>query len=429
MIRYRTALMAAKGAQSLGRMLGGHGSALPGLIAETICPDFLAITGRRAFSDGVIIVTGTNGKTTTTRLLVELLRSKNKRVLTNASGSNLSRGIISTFVEHMGFSGAMDADVAVLEIDEAYAPRIAEYMQPDIFLALNVLRDQLDRYGEIDTTARLIARAAKHAKHIFVNGDDGLLLQRITEIKDPRHFTTVGFAPKLQATLVTEASLYGTNIDAKKSTVLITSVNQGEESQRVALQIEQKKFAFTLPLLGIHNAFNATMAAAAASRVVGDVYNELNELYKDASPAFGRGETMKIGDHEVTVALVKNPAGFTQNLTTFVKPTIGAVCIVINDNYADGRDVSWLWDAQVSKLKTFEGPIYIAGSRKYDMALRCKYEGIPFIVLDGTDVTTSLKSLFVRTDWSGHLLIVPTYTAMLTVRKWLGKKLGAKKIW
>jgi len=152
-------------------------------------------------------------------------------------------------------------------------------------------------------------------------------------------------------------------------------------------------------------------------------------LYKEASPAFGRGETLQVGGHEVTVALVKNPAGFTQNITTFVNPTLGAICIIINDNYADGRDVSWLWDAQVTKLKTFEGPIFIAGSRRYDMALRLKYEGIKFEVLSGADVTTALKSLFARVDWSGHLLIVPTYTAMLTVRKWLGKKLGVRRIW
>lgn len=429
MIRYRTALIAAKGVQGFGRLLGGHGSALPGLVAETICPDFLAITGRHAFTDGVIVVTGTNGKTTTTRLLVGLLRSKGKRVLTNASGSNLSRGIISTFVEHMGFTGAMDADIAVLEIDEAYAPRITEYMHPDAFLALNVLRDQLDRYGEIDTTARLIAKAAKHAKQVFINGDDDLLLKRVKETKDAKHITTVGFASALQTKLVTEASLYGANIDDKKSTISINTAMQGKESQSVSISVEQKKYAFKLPLLGIHNAFNATIAAVAASRVVGDVYAELNDLYKEASPAFGRGETLQVGNHEVTVALVKNPAGFTQNLTTFVKPTLGALCIIINDNYADGRDVSWLWDAQVSKLKTFEGPIFIAGSRKYDMALRLKYEGIKFEVLSDADITTSLKSLFARADWSGHLLIVPTYTAMLTVRKWLGKKLGVKRIW
>lgn len=427
MVRRHVIIPSAKLLRHGLRMAGRHGSALPGKVIERIDPHFLrAMLGK--LPKGVVIVTGTNGKTTTTHMLVQILRAEGVRVLTNPSGSNLTRGLISTVVEQSSVTGKLPYDIAVFEMDEAYAPLLAAAVPPKVVVALNVMRDQLDRYGELDTTARLIATAAAHAEILVVNGNDELLLQKTTQHP---HRLTFGLATNLLSQLSSESNLYGQQafkeqtLDAK-----IVAIKSTNERISYTINSATETVKGHLPLLGIHNVMNA-IAAIFTTKVLLPESSSTNAAacLEQFKPAFGRGETLMIAGREVTVALVKNPSGFNQNIATFVNPAIDAVLIVINDDYADGRDVSWLWDVQIAKLATFKGVIFVGGTRRYDMALRLKYENIAYEVVD-TDNTTDLMSHVISSKaWSAHLLVIPTYTAMLAIRKWLTAKLGGKHIW
>lgn len=418
-------IILSKALRRVLRVAGGHGSALPGRIIERLDPKFLEHTLAR-LPQGVVVVTGTNGKTTTTHMLVRLLRAQGLKVLTNPSGSNLTRGIISTIVEHSTKTGVLPYDIAVLELDEAYAPLIAKQVPPKVLVALNVMRDQLDRYGELDTTAKLISSAAQYAECLVVNANDTLLMQK-TANHAKRY--TFGLSSHLVSSLSSEATLFakGKPAEEQKMNAKIVDFKSTESTSLFQINLGDEQVKATLSLLGIHNAMNAS-AAMLTTKILQPAVamKALAVELAHFSPAFGRGETVVLNSRDITVALVKNPSGFTQNLATFVKPQITTMLILINDDYADGRDVSWLWDVRIANLKDFKGKIYIGGYRRYDMALRLKYEGITYEVIDGEIPTVMQRVL----DGSkGHLLLIPTYTAMLAARKWLSARLGGKHIW
>lgn len=428
MLRKAPLILLAKAARSLVRLKGGHGSALPGLIIEKFDDNFLPEILQQ-LPQGVIVVTGTNGKTTTTRMLVQLLRGQGLKVISNHSGSNLNRGLISTLVEHCSIGGRLEGDLAVFELDEAYARRFTKKVAPKILVALNVMRDQLDRYGEIDTTASYIAEAAENAQLVIVNGNDKLLAEKIlVRNKQVKKF---GISPKLYSQLASEATLYGESEKPKKQKfeAQVADVRSTETSQRLSLDIEGDKVQADISLLGIHNALNACVAVFTASLATGKNPAMLARQLQDFKPAFGRGETIAIGQKEVTVALVKNPSGFTQNLATFVNDKIDKILIVINDEYADGRDVSWLWDCNIEPLKSFKGRVYVGGVRRFDMAICLKYQGIVCEVVDTPEIEEMMQATVHEMQPKEHLLIIPTYTAMLGVRKWIARKKGGRRIW
>jgi len=424
----------AKSLRSTVRVSGKNGgSALPGLVVERVSPHFLEQMCDR-LPLGVIVVTGTNGKTTTTRLLAHLLEGQGLRVLSNPSGSNLTRGVASTIVEHSTLTGQLQYDVAVFELDEAFSPQFTKLVRPKLLVALNVHRDQLDRYGEIDTTASLIARAAGHSAKVLVNGEDENLVEQIKHTRAESKVLRFTMSKELRASLVTEDMFANPhkNMTAQKGTSyaqLISTKKEQSGRQLLMAQVGDQLVDIELPLLGVHNAFNAVAALAAVRVTLPNINLEsAAKVLTDFKPAFGRGESLSVNGHKVTVALIKNPSGFMQNLRTFVDVSVNKLLIVINDRYADGRDVSWLWDSDVSILKNFKGDIYLAGSRRYDIALRLKYEGIAYKVIDTDDAAVALRDLVDNKD-GAHLLIMPTYTAMLTARKWLASQKGARDLW
>jgi lipid II isoglutaminyl synthase (glutamine-hydrolysing) len=430
-MKQKAVLSLAKIVRQALRLKGGHGSALPGYLIEKVDRSFLPKMLAQ-LPLGVVVVTGTNGKTTTTHMLVELLRQNELRVLTNESGSNLTRGLISTIVERSTIRGKLPYDIAIFELDEAYAPKFTRMVAPELLVALNVMRDQLDRYGELDTTATFIGKAAADAKKVVVNGGDKLLMSKVQGHKS---LFTFGLIPTLRTQLSTEANLYAEKLPKKgqkerKLSAQITKISTTEEKQIFEAEINDVKFTCGLPLLGVHNAMNALVAVLSA-KVLLPKKNEqyLADELRKFQPAFGRGESLKVMGRELTVALIKNPSGFTQNIATFVRPSISAILIVINDNYADGRDVSWLWDADIANLKKFRGPIFVGGVRRFDMALCLKYQGISCEVIDSDKSAEMMRSVMQSDKWHDHLLVIPTYTAMLAIRKWLATQQGVKRIW
>ena len=398
----------------LSRRLGsGHGSALPGLVVEKLSPHFL---GRllAKLPEGVVLVSGTNGKTTTTKIVADLLRADGYRVFTNPSGSNFARGVISAALPVMR-RGRLEADIAVLELDEAHATHFVAQVKPRYSLLLNVLRDQLDRFGEIDQTARLLSCVAEQTTDVVVlNADDPRLSQlgrsdRLTA--QPAWFGASGEASRLYRT---DEELH-TGQRAKRSKAATGDVLTLDKltGHRAQYLIDGKRYATELRLFGIYNALNCGAALSLVRAVEQDRFDPQRavETLAEIKPAFGRGEEFSLAKGAVRLILVKNPSGFQLSLDSAeVQPTL----IAINDRYADGRDVSWLWDVKIDSLRRDE--VSVTGIRAYDMALRLEYDQVALRSVE-PDIVVATRSFLDQLEGDGQ--IFATYTAMLKIRQLL----------
>lgn len=396
------------------RSIGRRGNALPGLVVERFFPRFLPVVLSR-LQQGTVVVSGTNGKTTTTKMVATIL-AREYRVLTNDTGSNFVRGAITAICDHATWSGRIAAEVAVFELDEAHAVRFVDVVTPDRVLLLNVMRDQLDRFGEIDTTARLLRTVARTATTaVVLNRDDPRIAAIAGDV--PAAVTFYGVAADLRADFPTDEELYGVDPDAAPAavpdaTAELRFLELGETS-RLRMRIAGTDHDVDLRAGGAHNAQNAAGAAAMAL-TFGLPPGVVADGLRAVQPAFGRGQTFSVEDRRLILHLVKNPAGFRQTLRTLRAYRADAVVIAINDDYADGRDVSWLWDVDFGAVLTADGPgswLLTSGTRAADMALRLRYDGV------GTDaVEPDLRRgvlRAVRQVASGQTVIVlSTYTAM-----------------
>jgi UDP-N-acetylmuramyl tripeptide synthase len=410
----KSTVIIGKTARVLARLRGG-GSALPGLMVEKIDPNFLAdVLG--GLPRGVVVISGTNGKTTTTKMVVELLESAGLRVFTNRTGSNFTRGVVSAMLgEIRGFR--LDADIAVLELDEAHAVQFVRQVKPAYALLLNVLRDQLDRFGEIDKTAKLLSTVAENTtRGVVLNRDDPL----VASIKTSRKIQTeyFGYNHELAGKFPNDDELYKSKSIAKSPArrdvdVELTAIN----GHRAEYKIDGKLYKVSLQLNGAHNILNAAAALATARLVLGKTadISELLTALARVQPAFGRGESVTIDGQDLELILVKNPSGFRSGLLSQFDKT-AAIMIAINDHYADGRDMSWLWDVDFTGLDRVS---VVSGIRAYDMALRLQYDGIGF---DAVDVNLrSALGKFLSANPGKPKQIFCTYTAMLKLRKLIGK--------
>lgn len=407
-------VLIGKAVRYAARLRGG-GSALPGLFVEKIdrrfVPDTLA-----TLPHGVVLVSGTNGKTTTTKMVVELLESQGLRVFTNRTGSNFSRGVAAALLGEVDSRGRLHADIAVLELDEAHAVHFVAAVPPKYSLLLNVMRDQLDRFGEIDTTARMLAQIAEATTQTVVVNREDPRLSKIAESlnKDVRFY---GLDASLQELFPSDDDLHGTSVKSNEkpdADVILESIDDD-----ATFIIDGGKIKTTLKLEGVYNIFNAAAAISLTRAVMGSDLNQdalLRRLSK-VQPAFGRGEKLMINGQPCELVLVKNPAGFRLGLHSF-DPIGYATMIAINDNYADGRDMSWLWDVDFTSLKEL-GVAEVSGMRAYDMALRLQYDTVPITHVD-TDISRALNS-FLEHNRTKPKRIYCTYTAMLAIRRKLAK--------
>ena len=395
---------------ALSRGLGrGHGSALPGLVVEKLYPNFLGRLLDR-LPDGVVLISGTNGKTTTTKIVADLLRADGYRVFTNTSGSNFTRGVISAALPQMK-RGKLEADIAVLELDEAYATRFVDQVKPRYALLLNVFRDQLDRFGEIDHTADLLKYVAEKTSGVVVLNEDDPRIRRIS--RDARVKAKIAWFG-----YDGQASQYYTSDDELHSQKVVASKSVSKQSVRViglndnvaTYQLADETRSVKLRLFGIHNALNCAAALSLVRQIEGDKFameRVVDNLGK-IRPAFGRGEIILVGDASVQLILVKNPSGFQLSLNS---ASGSPVMIAINDAYADGRDVSWLWDVSFVGLANVD---YVSGIRADDMAIRLTYDGVSCANIE-TDISVATRR-FVKKLGRGDGQIFATYTAMLKIR-------------
>jgi UDP-N-acetylmuramyl tripeptide synthase len=408
-------IILGKAVRYAARLRGG-GSALPGLFVEKISPDFVPSTLKQ-LPKGVVIISGTNGKTTTTKMVVALLESQGLKVFTNRTGSNFVRGVAAALLGDINVKGKLDADIAVLELDEAHAVKFVELIPPRYSLLLNVMRDQLDRFGEIDATAKMLEKIAQATSDtVVMNREDSRILKIAdTVTADVRYF---GLNDSLLSHFPNDDDMHGKSAIIKKVTrpnadVLLKDFND----KGAAFSIVGKDFVTPLKLKGVYNIFNSAAALALARIIVPEAsINSLLGSLSTVTPAFGRGEVLTVGNQPLELVLVKNPSGFRLGLQSY-DPEGYATMVAINDNYADGRDMSWLWDVDFTSLK--ENPVYITGIRAYDMALRMQYDEVPIEKVD-TDSSAALREFIARHPDTPKRIYC-TYTAMLSLRKELSK--------
>ncbi len=404
----------------------GGGSAAPGLIALKICPEIVDKLTRHIPKN--VVITGTNGKTTTVKLLAHFAKNSQLKVLRNHTGSNLERGIASTLISCVNLKGCrLNYDLGIWELDEAAFNMVARKLKPDIIIFLNIFRDQLDRYGEIDTVTANWCQTLKKIPSktlVLVNGDDSNTSR-----------LTACFKGKAQKFGVKDYKIVGESIEHFKEQENLDFEakdvkTNGLTGSSFILTINDTRLTIHLPLPGIYHIYDALAAFACAYHLNLPI-RRLADTLKTFSPAFGRVEKLPFG----YIFLIKNPAGATQVFET-IAPTLkpqDRLLLILNDNIADGKDVSWIWDANFEKLisLSLRAPkgrgnlIIVSGTRAYDLAVRLKYAGFdPRGIQVEPDLEKALKEA--RKGLKGRLFILPTYTAMLELQSILAKS-GIKK--
>jgi len=394
----------------LSRLVGRGGSAIPGLVAEKIDPrviDKLVATIR----GGVVVVTGTNGKTTTTKMLVTALERSGTPVLTNPSGSNLARGVATVLISASRRGRILSHEMAVFEIDEAAVSVLAPRLGPRLVLVTNLARDQLDRYGELDTTAAHVGIAVASAGRAVLNADDPTVAAL-----DAGRTAWFGAVAEVRRTMPHDRVLYGAagpEAPFAEADAVLEAAEPDGDGQQITLAIGGAVLEATLRVPGVYNGYNAVAAVLAAVELGVDSAAAAASL-AEMPPAFGRGQVIEFEGRRVKLLLVKNPSGFNQALRLLVDaPAPAPVLIAINDNHADGRDVSWLWDVGFEELRCTGHNVGTSGIRAADMALRLKYAGVE--AWSDPDLASALgKAVSAAAD--GELVyVVPTYTAMLSL--------------
>lgn len=416
---------------------------MPGLVAEKLDPQIITKLSSR-IPRGSIVITGTNGKTTTSKMLAGVIGAGRARVITNRAGSNLYRGIASTLLEHVSLNGKIKGSIGLFEVDEAAMPQVCLQVQPRQIMVLNLFRDQLDRYGELDTTAKLIGQGIAATKaEVFLNADDPLVaslkkyasgavfyfgVDKSTTSKldhdhtaDSIHCPVSGSALSYTQNFFAHLGHYQCPDGDFNRPAPTYKVEYDNEGMSVSHKGHQSRLNINLP--GLYNAYNALAAFALAE------HNGLNTEFiikqlESVQAAFGRVEEVRVGEKTLHLLLIKNPTGFNQIIQTFLVRSPHKLLIAINDNFADGRDVSWLWDAAIEDMHPGH-QVQVTGIRAADMALRLKYAGIQSVLV--ADLEQALEN-----ELNGpakEIYILPTYTAMLELRQLLSRRGEVEAMW
>lgn len=409
----------------------GGGTSFPGLIVEKYFPAIVRKLSNKY--EKVILVTGTNGKTTTQRLIRHILYYSQKDSVSNSSGANLFRSIATTIIGDTNWKGDVKSKILVLEVEEATMPILTKYLNASVIVVTNLYRDQLDAYGELFKTRKYILKAIENSPDstLILNGDDPNVSSLANNVKNK----TLVFAinderikdilyEKKDFELTRKENIKkikGKNIKINKD--LSSNFNYKEKGYEI------KDIHFKAP--GFHYIYNALSSIAAAREVSELKNNKIVAALSTFQPAFGRGETIQINEKKIKLLLIKNPASFTANLSMLKNITNLKLMIIINDNIPDGKDVSWLWDAKMESLSEKNiSWITVSGKRALDMRLRLKYAELNNLGIEVEEsISKALDISLGKLNKSETLFILPTYTAMLDVRKQIGKIVNITKFW
>jgi UDP-N-acetylmuramyl tripeptide synthase len=442
---------AARAAARLSRLARtGGGTTLPGKLLAKLDPGSIDRLAAR-LPLGSALISATNGKTTTASMAAEIL-APGARLAHNSSGANLVSGVASALL------AAEDADLGLFEVDEAALPEVAKRLRPRAVCLANLFRDQLDRYGELELIAerwREAVRGLPTEAALAVNGDDpqvgDLARERpgslVFGLDDPRHAhpglqhaadskwcLRCGTAYEYAAAYVGHLGDYRCPACGHGRPALDVAARNvelgGLETAAFDLATAQGERRVTLRVPGLYNVYNA-LAAASLAHLLGTGLDDIAAGLQRFSAAFGRFERIALGDKRLLVLLIKNPAGANEAVRTLLAggpPTLAL--IALNDGIADGRDVSWIWDVDFEPLLERLERVIATGDRAAELALRCKYAGFPADAIDVVpDLGAALDRGLAETPEGGELVALPTYTAMLALRKIVGERGYVRPYW
>jgi UDP-N-acetylmuramyl tripeptide synthase len=445
--RLTAALLAGRMATGLSRRLGrGGGTVIAGHVVPRIDPTALRTVTRR-LRHGSVLVSGTNGKTTTTRLISHILQQGELLAMHNRAGANLVSGLVSAVVAQTTLAGWPRADVGLFEVDEATVPAALREIRPRAVLLTNIFRDQLDRYGEVHFVADLWAKAIRTLPldtTLVLNADDPLVAtlgreqtnnavyfgvgdvsvgsSEVPHASDARICPNCGTAFAYAVCYYGHLGRYscpGCGLARPRPMIEATSITlNGDRGSDVVIQTPIGEITATLSLPGLYNVYNA-LAATAVCLSLGLDPAAIKLGLESFTAAFGRLERVTIGDRELFLALVKNPVGFGEVLRTILADEQERTLVIaINDNFADGTDISWLWDVDFERLEGRVRTAICVGTRAEDMAVRLKYALVPEdrIVVEN-DPRRALTEAIQRAAPGETIYVLPTYTAMLELRE------------
>jgi len=448
-LRLVLAVMVGKIIALLIKFKGTGGTAAPGLYALKIDPNLVKKISEKNNLKS-IVVSGTNGKTTTSRILYDII-SKKYKVIHNRQGSNLLRGIASTMITNASVSGKLNYDCAVWESDEAALLPISQNIDIDVLVLLNLFRDQLDRYGEIDTTRKKWQEVVKNLKpdaSLILNADDpsvnylskftkskkiffGLSTTKI-DLPQVENVADVKFCPNCNGKLIYE-DLYSAHLGTYKCSkcsfkrenpqVSVNSVTFNQDySTSIKAKIKKESVSIHYQLPGLFNVYNVMAALTSAISIGIDTKSATTDISKFTA-AFGRYQQIKLNNKNILIFLIKNPAGANEVIRTIAANQRINLLLILNDHIADGRDVSWIWDTNWEALAGKISNLDIAGTRAWDMALRLKYSGIQINQKNvHEDLNTAISSATAKLATDDTLYILPTYTALIGLQTYLKSK-------
>jgi len=452
-------LAVARATGALSRRSGrGGGTTLPGRVLLRLAPDAIERLGA-GLEDGATIVSATNGKTTTAGMIAAALRAAGRSPVHNRAGSNMSWGVATALLEQDGSEG-------LFEVDEAWLPRIAAALDPKLVVLGNLFRDQLDRYGELERLAdewgRLVAERAGRTRFVlcaddplvadlgrdrelrrregityFGVDDPGVALGELQHAHDAKHCRRCGALYAYERAFVGHLGHYRCrNCGAERPApdVVATRVSlEGMRGSTAEVRTPDGEVDLRLPLPGLYNVYNA-LAALAAARELGVSIADAARGIAATEAAFGRVETIAVGEVALSIMLIKNPAGANEVIRTLGLEA-GAdgdgaldLWIALNDRIADGRDISWVWDADFELLAGAARRVTCAGTRAAEMAVRLKYAGLEVERIEVEEsIERSLDAALATSD--GRLVALPTYTALIELRRLISARGLAREYW
>jgi UDP-N-acetylmuramyl tripeptide synthase len=448
-------LAVARTVGALARRAGrGGGTSLPGKVLMRLEPHAIGRLARR-LPQGSVVISATNGKTTTAAMVASILDRRGTRLVHNRAGANMAGGIASTLMGAARGRG-IDGELGLFEVDEFWLGQLVEELRPRKLLLGNLFRDQLDRYGELETIADrwaeivaangrstqlilnaddpLVADLGRHQPRVVYYGveDDSMALAEMQHASDSKHCRRCGHSYEYDAVYLGHLGRYhcpNCGQRRPKPTVIAREITlHGTRGASFELLTPAGEAVVELPLPGLYNVYNA-LAAAALCHGMGVPLATIVAGLGEVAAAFGRAETIEVEGRELSILLIKNPAGANEVLRTLaLEPEAVDLLAVLNDNTADGRDISWVWDADFELLAGRVRRITCSGTRAAELALRFKYAGVePERLVVVPELEAALDEA--RADGEGTLFALPTYTALLSLKELLARRGLAPDYW
>jgi UDP-N-acetylmuramyl tripeptide synthase len=468
-------LVVARAVGGLARAAGrGGGTSLPGKLLMRLDPGAIRALSTR-LPQGSVAISATNGKTTTAAMVAAVLARGGTRLVHNRAGANMAGGIASTLLE-AAHGGGIDGELGLFEVDELWLPQMAEELQPRAVLLGNLFRDQLDRYGELETIAErwadvvaalpadtrlvlnaddpLVADLGRERERVVTFGveDDAMALPQMQHAADSKHCRRCGHAYAYDAVYLGHLGRYAcpqcgsrrpdplvvardVRLNGTRDASFTLEIRDGEETAGGAgagsgARGQPLSATVALPLPGLYNVYNA-LGAAALCHALDVPFEQIVAGLQAVEAAFGRAETIALGPRELSILLIKNPAGANEVLRTLaLEERELDLLAVLNDNIADGRDVSWVWDADFELLAGRVRRVTCAGTRAAELAVRLKYAGVePERLVVVPELERALDAAVADGPADAPLYALPTYTALLALRDLLARRGAAPEYW